>query len=131
MGALPPFHLPPDEKLSFLRQLDEFRFWHSLDDQRVCQVCGRTISGRQIDVIARTGPGRTLALRCPTPNCPAQPGDWLYRDPMAAAMGMRDFAPEEMIFPPGAHEIPTRPPPQLSVFQPNESTMAVRRVSSS
>ena len=42
--------LPDAEKLNVLRRLDQHRQWHSLDDKRYCLVCGKIITGHQIQV---------------------------------------------------------------------------------
>src|SRR5205814_2764681 len=44
-------HLLPKEKLAILQASDSRRKWHSLDDQRVCVLCDRTITGRQIEIV--------------------------------------------------------------------------------
>ena len=70
-------HLPPEEKLALLQAADPRRKWHSLDDQRVCVLCGRTITGRQIEV-TKEGAGN-YSVHCPSQNCPAEPTDWFYQ----------------------------------------------------
>jgi len=67
----------PEEKLMILQASDLRRKWHSLDDQRVCVLCDRTITGRQIEV--RPEPGGTFSVHCPTEGCPALPSDWFYQ----------------------------------------------------
>jgi hypothetical protein len=69
-------HLLPDEKLAILQMADPRRKWHSLDDRRVCVLCDRAITGRQIEVI-RDAAG-AYSLRCPTQGCPSLPSDWFY-----------------------------------------------------
>lgn len=69
-------HLLPEEKLAILQSADPRRKWHSLDDQRVCVLCDRKITGRQIEVI-RDEAG-AYSLRCPTEGCPSLPSDWFY-----------------------------------------------------
>jgi hypothetical protein len=69
--------LLPEEKLAILRATDSRRKWMSLDDQRVCVLCDRVISGRQIEV-ARELNG-TYSVHCPTPDCPALASDWFYQ----------------------------------------------------
>jgi hypothetical protein len=69
--------LPPEEKLAILQGADLRRKWHSLDDQRVCVLCDRTITGRQIEVTREPGGG--YAVHCPTPGCAALPSDWFYQ----------------------------------------------------
>jgi hypothetical protein len=67
----------PEEKLSILQAADLRRKWHSLDDQRVCVLCDRTITGRQIEV--RRDPGGTFSVHCPTHGCSSVPSDWFYQ----------------------------------------------------
>ena len=70
-------HLQPEEKLAILQAADPRRKWHSLDDRRVCVLCDRTISGRQIEVW-RDAAGR-WSVYCPTEGCPSVPSDWFYQ----------------------------------------------------
>jgi hypothetical protein len=74
-----PMHtqLLPEEKLALLQDIDSRRKWHSLDDQRVCVLCGRTITGRQIEVRAEAG--GNYSVHCPTPGCASVPSDWFYQ----------------------------------------------------
>jgi hypothetical protein len=69
-------HVELDDRLSILRAGDRFRKWNSLDDQRVCSVCGRKFKGRQIE-IRRVSGGR-YKLYCPTLGCPSGLYQWLY-----------------------------------------------------
>ncbi|MEN3368601.1 MAG: hypothetical protein V7609_744 [Verrucomicrobiota bacterium] len=69
-------YLLPEEKLAILQAADPRRKWHSLDDQRVCVLCDRAITGRQIE-ITRDSRG-AYSLRCPTPGCASVPSDWFY-----------------------------------------------------
>ena len=71
------FHLLPEEKLAILRAADTRRKWYSLDDQRVCVLCDRAITGRQVEIDGN-GKGGYI-LRCPTVGCPSLPTDWFYR----------------------------------------------------
>jgi hypothetical protein len=80
-----PLSLSPEDKLDALRSLDEFHFWHSLDDRRNCKRCGRSISGRQILVLELKGTRGRLRLQCPTVGCISTPSDWVYADPVLAA----------------------------------------------
>jgi len=66
--------LLPEEKLAILQVADTRRTWYSLDDQRVCVLCDRAITGRQVE-ITRDGLG-DYTLRCPTDGCPSLPADW-------------------------------------------------------
>ena len=69
-------HLRPDEKLAILQTADSRRKWYSLDDQRICVLCERTITGRQIEVIREAN--GAWSLRCPTDGCASLPNDWFY-----------------------------------------------------
>jgi hypothetical protein len=69
--------LLPEEKLAVLRTTDSRRKWVSLDDQRVCVLCDRVITGRQIDVTPSLN--GSYSVHCPTSGCPALPSDWFYQ----------------------------------------------------
>ena len=64
--------LHAEDKLDALRKGDPGRAWESLDDGRSCRICGKTFSGRQIEVDP-AGSGR---LHCPTAGCSGSPRDW-------------------------------------------------------
>jgi len=69
--------LEPQDQLEILRSVDNHRRWYSLDDKRVCAVCEKIISGRQIEI--RGGP-ENYTLHCPTPGCPSNFSHWfLYQ----------------------------------------------------
>ena len=77
MALSSSINLSDVDKLEALRKLDQFRPWHSLDEKRFCLVCGKIITGEQIQVIGGmrgTGP---LRIICPTPNCHSIPMDWV------------------------------------------------------
>jgi hypothetical protein len=65
------------EKLEVLRRLDQFRQWHSLDEKRYCLVCGKLITGRQIQVTGGTRGNGPVRLSCPTQNCNSIAMDWV------------------------------------------------------
>ena len=68
--------LPLDRKLTALQENDTYRKWYSLDDQRVCILCERRITGRMIDAWeTRDG---SIHLHCPTTDCASTPRDWFY-----------------------------------------------------
>jgi hypothetical protein len=73
----PSISLPDAEKLSVLRRLDQLRQWHSLDDKRYCLVCGKIITGHQIQVVVGTRSNRALRLSCPSDRCNSIPIDWM------------------------------------------------------
>jgi hypothetical protein len=75
--AMPPLsHLPDAQKLLALQRLDQFREWHSLDDERFCLVCGKIINGHQIHVSGDTRGDGPLRLSCPSQSCNSIPMDW-------------------------------------------------------
>src|SRR5215470_8625201 len=69
-------HLNLDDRLSILRVGDSSRSWNSVDDQRVCVLCGRKFKGRQVDI--RRLPGGKFKLCCPTLGCKSTPHQWRY-----------------------------------------------------
>jgi hypothetical protein len=77
MSAYTPLQLSPEDKLDALRYLDELHFWYSLDDKRLCQCCGRLITGRQIVVVELQGTRGKLELQCPSTGCLSTPMDWV------------------------------------------------------
>lgn len=86
-----PVNPPPEEKLDLLRRLDEFHFWHSLDDRRFCQQCRHSINGWQVRVMKLDDARGTLRLQCPTDGCLSTPARWIYADPILAAALRREF----------------------------------------
>jgi hypothetical protein len=68
--------LTSEDRLQLLRAADESRKWMSLDDERICSVCNKLLTGRQVDV-RRDQRGRFL-LHCPTESCSSSPEDWRY-----------------------------------------------------
>src|SRR5438445_4831136 len=73
----PPIKLSDVDKLDALRRLDQFRQWGSLDEKRYCLVCGKIITGRQIQVAGGTRGNGPLRLSCPTERCNSIPMDWV------------------------------------------------------
>jgi hypothetical protein len=65
------------DKLEILRRLDQFRDWRSLQDKRYCLVCGKIITGRQIQVTGGTRGNGPLRVNCPTARCNSIPMDWV------------------------------------------------------
>ncbi len=69
------------DKLQALQSLDHFRiwrYWKSLDDQRVCFVCEKKFNGHEVQ-ITRSENG-TYQLHCPTKDCNSGPHQWVYPD---------------------------------------------------
>jgi len=65
------------DKLDALRRLYQFRHWRSLDEKRYCLVCGKIITGQQIEVAGGTRGKGSLRLSCPTERCNSVPMDWV------------------------------------------------------
>jgi len=72
-----PTSLSDTEKLNALRKLDQFRQWRSLDDKRYCLVCGKIITGRQIQVSCGTNGNGLQRVSCSTERCNSIPMDWI------------------------------------------------------
>lgn len=70
-------NLSDADKLDALRRLDQFRQWRSLDEKRFCLVCGKIITGRQIQVAGGTRGNGPLRLSCPSEGCNSIPMDWV------------------------------------------------------
>jgi hypothetical protein len=98
MPFSPPVPLADGDKLNALRRLDQFREWHSLDDKRYCLVCGKIISGRQIQVAATRGDG-SQPLNCPTERCSSIPMDWALPTDEILAAAEKDRSNECYIAP--------------------------------
>jgi len=71
-----PGHLTLEERLDVLRAVDTERTWYSLDDKRICTICDRIFTGRQISITA-TGVAR-FSLHCPTQGCPSDKRHWFF-----------------------------------------------------
>ena len=94
MQFSPPAPLADGDKLNALRTLDQFREWRSLDDKRYCLVCGKIITGQQIQVTGDTPGDGPQRLNCPTERCSSIPMDWaLPTDEILAAV--QTVAPNE------------------------------------
>jgi hypothetical protein len=74
-----------EDKLRWLRRLDGGGGWESLDDRRVCRYCGKTFSGRQVQLVGGTRGHGPVRFVCPTPNCPSTSADWHYPHASGAA----------------------------------------------
>ena len=72
-----PVTLSEIDKLDVLRRLDQFRQWRSLDEKRFCLVCGKIITGLQIQVEGGTRGNGPLRVSCPTERCNSIPMDWV------------------------------------------------------
>ena len=77
MALSPPIALSDADKLDVLCRLDQFRQWRSLDEKRFCLVCGKIITGRQIEVAGGTRGNGPLRVSCPTGRCNSIPMDWV------------------------------------------------------
>src|SRR5437899_11595720 len=85
----PRITLSETDKLEALQRLDQFRQWRSLDEKRYCLVCGKIMTGRQIQVAGGTRGNGPLRLSCPTERCNSIPMDWvLPTDEILGNMGL-------------------------------------------
>jgi len=92
-GPSPPWHVETiravalhrqsEERLSILCEADELRFWSSLDDQRLCTLCKRTFTGRQVQIRRLTN-GK-YDVRCATEGCNSSPQQWAYPETPACS----------------------------------------------
>jgi hypothetical protein len=64
------------DKLTILRRENYSGDWQSLDDERVCLLCGNNFTGRDVTVLAEEGD--CFELQCPTPECHSHPHQWVY-----------------------------------------------------
>jgi len=79
------------ERLEILRAADLERHWYSLDEKRVCGICKKIISGREIEIRGSAG---NYTLHCPTEGCPSTSSHWhLFR--LSAGEGEFSFFPIE------------------------------------
>jgi outer membrane usher protein FimD/PapC len=82
-------NLLTEDKLDLLKQEDQFREWHSLDDKRICILCEKTITGRQIEI---SGTKSRIRLHCPTEACNSTPREWVYPgNPLLSEKSWRDW----------------------------------------
>ena len=89
MALISPVEMPDEDKLETLRRLDQFRWWRSLDEKRYCLVCGKIITGLQIQVMGSRRRNGALRVICPTPHCHSIPMDWVRpTDEVLAKMAM-------------------------------------------
>jgi hypothetical protein len=66
-----------EDKLEILQRLDQFRVWHSLDEKRYCLVCGKIITGQEIEVGGGINDNGPFRVNCPTARCNSLPIDWV------------------------------------------------------
>jgi hypothetical protein len=95
MPLTPPVAISDSDKLEALRRLDQFREWRSLDDKRYCLVCGKIITGRQIQVAGDTRGDGLERLNCPTERCNSIPMDWALPTDEILAVAETTVAPNE------------------------------------
>jgi hypothetical protein len=82
--------LSSDDKLDALRKGAPTPHWESLDDRRVCILCEKSFSGRQIDASV-TASGR-VRLRCPSEGCPGTPSQWIRPgNPLTSEQAWQDW----------------------------------------
>ena len=86
-----PIQLRDEEELDTLRRLDHYRGWQSLDEMRYCLVCGKLVTGHQIQVVVDGSKTSPTQLVCPTEHCNSVPIDWvLPTNELLAALSMRN-----------------------------------------
>jgi len=78
MALISPVEMPDENKLETLRRLDQFRWWRSVDEKRYCLICGKIITGRQIQAMGGTRGNGPLRVICPTRGCHSIPMDWVH-----------------------------------------------------
>jgi len=84
-------HIYPEDRLDLLRAADPSRKWRSLDDRRICVLCDRVISGRQV-MITRDANG-AVKVACPTSDCAGSPREWVYPgNPLVSDKAWADWA---------------------------------------
>ncbi|HEX4697692.1 MAG TPA: hypothetical protein VH254_08470 [Candidatus Udaeobacter sp.] len=69
-------HINLEDRLSILRTEDRVRKWSSLDDERLCIICKRRFTGRQVEI--RRLVGHRHELLCPTEGCNSGTHLWIY-----------------------------------------------------
>jgi hypothetical protein len=84
--------LEPEDKLRWLRRLDDAHHWNFLDDKRCCRSCGKIFSGREARVIGGTRPFGPLRVTCPNRRCASLPVDWIYTSELQPAATMRSIS---------------------------------------
>lgn len=83
--------LSAEDKLDALREGDPAHPWESLDDRRVCVLCEKSFSGRQIEA-SKTASGR-VRLRCPSEGCTGTPREWVRPgNPLISEQAWHDWA---------------------------------------
>jgi hypothetical protein len=102
MALSPPIPLSDADKLAALQHLDQFREWRSLDEKRYCLVCGKIITGRQIQVAGGTRGNGPLRLSCPTGGCNSIPMDWVRPTDEILAVAETAASEERNVAPPRA-----------------------------
>ena len=110
MIFISPSDVSDEEKLMLLRQLDQFRDWHSLDDKRYCLVCSKIISGHEIQVVGGTRGDGPLRVVCPTETCQSVPMEWVLPTGVLADIAMQKASAHE-----SANEIETHAPVRTSI----------------
>jgi len=115
MALSPPIPLSDADKLVALQHLDQFREWRSLDEKRYCLVCGKIITGRQIQVAGGTSGNGPLRLSCSTGGCNSIPMDWVRPTDEILAVAETAGSEERNVAPPSAvdHGVEHGPTSQL------------------
>ena len=79
-------HLKFDDRLAVLRAEDRFKTWRSLDEERLCMICKRKFSGRQVEIHRLSN--RKYELHCPTDGCNSVPHLWIHPATPLVAYGL-------------------------------------------
>lgn len=104
MTFISPAHVSDEEKLKLLRRLDQFRDWHSLDDERYCLVCSKIINGHGLQLVDGARGNGPLRLVCPTESCDSIPMDWVLPTGVLADIAMQKASADESGDVMGTHE---------------------------
>src|SRR6266702_5552956 len=102
MTLSPPIKLSDADKLDVLCRLDQFRAWRSLEEKRYCLVCGKIITGQQIQLTGGTRGNGPLRLGCPTERCNSIPMDWVLPTDEILAVAETAASEERNVVPPKA-----------------------------
>jgi len=83
-------HLQLDERLKALRATDYLRNRNRLDTERVCILCEKMFTGRQVEIASdRSG---SFHVHCPTETCDSGPDQWVYPDhPLVSEAAHRNW----------------------------------------
>ena len=104
MTFISPAQICDEEKLKLLRRLDQFRDWHSLDDERYCLTCSKIINGHEIQLVDGTRGNGPLRPACPTELCDSIPMNWVLPTGVLADIAMQKASANESDYENQTHE---------------------------